>query len=277
MEIILIIVAMFRGFQLQLDALDLSEDLEEGQSIYEAFKQTIRPILDEYLLPSGALDGTKLQADWFPNAEMDVFISHSHADKELAMRFAGWLHTKFEIVAFIDSCIWGHSDDLLEKIDKEYCWNNSTETYNYQKRNQSTTHVHLMLNTAIAKMIDHCECVFFLRTPQSTIKHIVEDKTGSPWIYSELSQTQIVRKRIPKRTSANQLLEHFSTGHVMNEQQKKELKVEYFLELNHLPVLSDDELKKWERYWSYLNRPRVGHPLDKLYEIKPMKTRKPHV
>ena len=267
--------SMFRGFQIQLDILNLDAFERRGKEMFNAFSSEIRPILNQYLLPNGALNGSKMQDDWFPNADVDIFISHSHADKELAIAFAGWLYEKFEMVAFIDSCIWGHVDDLLYQIDKEHCWNPSTETYNYQKRNRSTAHVHMMLNTALTKMIDHCECLFFLRTPHSTLSNMVRTKTDSAWIYSEISQTQVIRKKIPKRSTTTQLMKAFSGDRMMNESEKKALKVEYFLELGHLPALSDNELRRWDRDWNALENSKTGHALDKLYEIKPLKTRRP--
>ncbi|WP_179412647.1 hypothetical protein HDF19_13165 [Mucilaginibacter sp. E4BP6] len=265
---------MFRGFQIQLDTLDLSSLSEDGQGVYDIFKTGMKPFLDKYIMPGGALDGSKIQDDWFPtdNTELqiDCFISHAHPDQKLAIAFAAWLYDKFDIVAFIDSCIWGHADELLKQIDNEYCRNESADTYNYAKRNQSTAHVHLMLNNALAKMMDNCECVFFLRTPQSTLKDIVGTKTGSPWIYSEISTSQIIRKKVPPRTTTTRLVENFAATRLMSEKEKKELKVEYFLELDHLAALSDQDLEKWAKLWSYMQLPKVGHPLDKLYEIKPV-------
>src|SRR5690606_26606894 len=84
------------------------------------------------------IDGSKLQADWFPNIEADIFISHSHRDKDLAIALSEYLYQNFDLNVFIDSCIWGYSDEHLKIIDDKYCLNSDQTTYNYSKRNYST-------------------------------------------------------------------------------------------------------------------------------------------
>ncbi|MCC5439660.1 hypothetical protein [Clostridium botulinum] len=46
-------------------------------------------------------------------------------------------------------------------IDNNYCFNKDTETYDYIKRNYSTSHVYIMLSTALSMMIDRAESIFF--------------------------------------------------------------------------------------------------------------------
>ena len=68
----------------------------------------------------GAIDGTKLQEDWFKEMSIDVFISHSHADEKLAVSIAGWLYKEFNLSSFVDSRIWGYANDLLGEMNKRY-------------------------------------------------------------------------------------------------------------------------------------------------------------
>lgn len=49
-----------------------------------------------------------------------------------------------------------------------------------------------MLSSALAKMIDKCECIFFPNTPSSIN---LNKKTESPWIYYELNIADLVQKR----------------------------------------------------------------------------------
>lgn len=94
--------------------------------------------------------------------------------------------------------MWGFSDDLLRKIDDKYCINNNSDSksYSYEKRNYSTSHVHMMLSIAINKMINKTECLFFLNTPGSvSIEDTVQKTTFSPWIYSELFTSEVIRKK----------------------------------------------------------------------------------
>ncbi len=67
-----------------------------------------------------------------------MFLSHSHKDEKSVIAFAGYL-SSLGIKAFVDSYIWGYSNDLLKEIDNEYCVfsrneNGSIATYDYQKK-----------------------------------------------------------------------------------------------------------------------------------------------
>ena len=70
-------------------------------------------------ITSKEIDGTKIQEEWFPEIEADIFISHSHEDKDLACALAGWLYDTFKLKCFIDSCVWGDSKELLELMNSE--------------------------------------------------------------------------------------------------------------------------------------------------------------
>jgi hypothetical protein len=129
-------------------------------SLLEKNGKTIKSTLEGFVT-KGVVNGTKLSEHWFPTVKADIFISHSHTDEDEALRCASWLKDTFELDAFIDSSVWGYADDLLKQIDNDYCLNQGGETYSYEKRNGSTSHVHMMLATALSEMIDRTECVFF--------------------------------------------------------------------------------------------------------------------
>lgn len=154
--------------------------------------------LSDYLLDSSStLDGDEIQKHLFPNKEVDIFLSHSHADTDNVIRLAITLERK-GLNVFIDSCVWGNAFDLLKDIDQEYCYDSLTGTYSYEKRNRSTSHVYMMLNTALHKMIDNCEIFLFLGTPNSvSVKQGIESQESvkSPWILSELALVQHIRRR----------------------------------------------------------------------------------
>lgn len=260
---------MYRGFQLQANAFTDLTYRQAGEHIFSQLENTVLPVLNKYVLASGAIDGTKMQEDWFPTLKRNVFISHSHANRELAISLAGWLYNSFGLTAFIDSCIWRHADDLQREIDDKYCKNTNNDNYNYTRRNYATSHVHMMLNTALSKMIDRCECLFFLKTPESTVSSIINDveKTSSPWIYSELSMSRLIRKKIPKRLDKTELVKSYSAGGMINEQ----LRIEYQIELDHLTTLSAIDLSLWHLKGNQLWRDKDEHVLDTLYDIKPLK------
>ena len=204
--------------------------------------------------------------DWFPEIDADLFLSHSHKDENTALVLAGWLYKKKNIKTFIDSTIWGYSDNLLNKINKKYCYNEETKTYDYEKSNNSSVHVNLMLSNALNRMIDNCECVFFLNTPNSISSKDTIHKTYSPWIFSEISTTQIIKKRTPNRLKSKMVM--FSEGGniQLNESKRSELLVEYDLELSHLTDLNSDDISNWINSNSRIQI----NPLDTLYSQHPI-------
>lgn len=149
---------MYRGYNLT-DATFTQNALnyQYGKNLYEDFQKTIRPSLESYIIDNGILDAEEIQKDWFPEVNAHIFISHSHKDKDLAIALAGWLRYKFGLDAFIDSCVWGYANDLLKILDDEYCKHSHSDLYDYNKRNYSTSHVHMLLMAALNKMIDKTE------------------------------------------------------------------------------------------------------------------------
>ena len=171
--------------------------------MFQKYYQNIDERLDQFFRGANVIDGKKLQENWFSTDErFDVFLSHSHKDKKLAISLVNFLHQELTLKAFVDSCLWGYSDKLLKEIDNTYCKIPNQSSYFYDKRNYSTSHVHMMLSIALMNMIDKCEAVFFLNTPNSaSVTNYIEDKatTTSPWIYHELVSTYVLRRRSPKR------------------------------------------------------------------------------
>ena len=184
---------MFAGFNLTLtdDIIQGSRMIDtyypRGLQIYSSQKSAIHNSLDTYLNPDGSLSASQIESDWFKSINVDVFLSHSHMDEKAVIGLAGYLYTNYRIKCFIDSCIWGYANDLLKAIDNKYSINDS-RSYDYNKCIFSSSHVHLILNGALAKMINNTECLIFVNTPNSIKSQDVKDKskTASPWIYSEL-------------------------------------------------------------------------------------------
>lgn len=214
----------------------------------------VKSQLENYLVKGKSLDATKIKADWFPDLpECHVFISHSHKDIKLAKKFADWLYNKFGIISFIDSEVWGYSEELLRKLDDEYSINQPDNGYySYKKRNVSTAHVHTLLTTALLQMMDNTECLIFLNTPNSTTtKDILTASTLSPWIYTEILASKILR---PHRSRKPAVLDHAL-------EEDRSLQIEYTFATDHLIAISyKDDL---------LNLPNIKKPyevLDNLYE-----------
>ena len=117
--------------------------------------------LSKYLLHDVIIDGHLMSEDWFPQVKADIFLSHSHLDKEYAYALAGWLNVNLGLKVFVDSAIWSCADELLNEIDDKYCMTGK-DYYSYASRNITTAHVHMMLSTALLKMID--KTVYTIKT-----------------------------------------------------------------------------------------------------------------
>lgn len=254
---------MYAGFDLQLETEFLQNlktlDKHHYQQLAilhrEKQKQFVQHQLNNYMGAKGSLDGTKLESDWFPQISSDIFLSHSHGDEELALTLAGLLWEKFGLSTFIDSTVWGYADNLLKQIDNTYCLTQSN-FYNYDKRNGSTSHVHMMLAVAIGKMMDKTECLFFLNTPNSVQTTDSVEKTKSAWVYYEIATSKIIRRKKPQRYKK----QIFSKGGVIENLQ---MSIEYSLRKDHLYPLTSDNIYTW------LNavQKTEDHELDVLYGL----------
>jgi hypothetical protein len=256
---------MYRGFNLDLNWQSKYDDhfFDSGNKLLQDNEAIVKSTLKNFALNDGTLDGSKMQSNWFPKVQADLFISHSHKDRKRAIALAGWLNDTFGIKAFIDSCIWGYADDLLKLIDNKHCYKKESNTYDYNLRNYSTSHVHMMLSTALTMMIDNSECLFFLNTPNSISTSDIVSKTESPWIYAEIAMTQMLRQNTPRRREVQET-RCFSKGGVINEQ----LKVQYDLDLTHLTDINDETLINWQKNYT---RSNANDALDKLYDLKTCK------
>lgn len=250
---------MFRAYNLVVRDPNLfSKWYGNGRAAYDKARLNARHKLEDFLV-GHALDGTRLSEDWFSLVDSEIFISHSHSDEELAIGLAGLFHS-LGIRCFIDSMVWGNAVDLNRDIDNKYCLSWDRKHYDYNKRNYSTSHVHMMLASALVEMIDRAECVIFLNTPASVLARDseVEERsvTASPWIYHELSTTKMIRRRRPSRVS----MESRSLKEVFAREQG--LEITYDVPLGHLRSLSFNQISSIASQGLY-----GTDVLDRLYEL----------
>lgn len=159
---------------------------------------------------------------------------------------------------------------IIKKIDNKYCYNLRTKTYDYNLRNYTTSHVHMMLSSALTEMIDKTECIIFFNTPNSINMKNELDKIGSkkkeetesPWIYHELFVTSIIeQKGRQQRILAESIRNTFTDS---------SLQISHDVEkyLKKLTPLTEDNLIEWERTWNTQKKTGVQtHALDLLYQI----------
>lgn len=276
-------IIMYRGYSISKREIECYFNVFERNSNfyvpYEKFlNESVNKNLSKFreMVEGKVLDAEIIQKDWFPEINAHVFISHSHADIFLAKRFAGWLYQRFGIVSFIDSCVWGYADDLLKKLDDKYCkklYNshnydqNNLNFYDYDLRNSSTAHVHMMLMTALNKMIDKTECVFFINTPNSNIGNGGNPITKSPWIYGEIETSRLIKKKYPERDG----IEYKKGGEILFE--GKKIDMIYPLDMGHFYSLNSVHLLKWKgNMIKFDSNKKPLRALDELYNITPKKT-----
>ena len=246
-----------------------SEWLEEGKRLESENLKQVRKSLETFVGANGEIDASKMMGEWFGGISADVFICHSRADKELALSLAGFLSQVFKLTVFVDSCAWGHANDLLRELDEAYCKIGET-TYSYSQSTVTASHVHLMLGSALTQMMDRCECVFFLNTENSLKSISVQDMaksneeniTQSPWLFHELSMLRLIRRRDKNEhrigmAKKGGLVEKAASAPVFN----------YPVSLGDIPVLDTEELIRWVEDWID-GRKEEGNALDCLYEIK---------
>jgi hypothetical protein len=266
---------MYSGYKVKYNELAkiISNDVELyaiGNSIYKENYRYIKAQLEQYAFSNGTLNGTAIEANWFPHIDADIFLSHSHTDEKKAIIFAGYMKKYLNLQTFIDSCIWGYVNDLLKKIDDEFCTIEPGVPghYYYESRNYSTSHVHMMLTTALMKMINSTECIIFMDTPNSINTKTVVETTNSPWIYAEMYMSFCIqRKKKTYHKNRNAFYGEESYFSLIEEgvQLKKSINIEYLLSTLHLKELGTSHFIKWVSTCS-----DEEYPLDTLYNIVPM-------
>lgn len=266
---------MYRGFQLigiesyyyswrtRLYSLEKEKmnKLIQWNELIQLNQSKVEEAIDACFFKDGSIDGSRMQENWFPQVKADVFISHSHGDEKLAQNLSKWLYVTLGLKAFVDSDVWGYAPRLEEKLLKLYAPSSFEEE---ELRKLVSAHVHMMLSVALNQMIDNTECLFFLNTPNSiSIDAPTNGTTPSPWIYSEIAMSRLIRKK-SKGEHRGLLLEseldHFA-----------DRPIRYTLLMDHLTKLDSNSLWDWERKWdghSLELNDRVT-ALDYLYELNP--------
>lgn len=250
---------MFSKFKLNgLEHSAFSRYEHIGQEYYSQMKIEVQKSLKEFIGADGVIDGTKLQQDWFPiKRKFNVFLSHSHIDEKLAISLAGFLKERLGLNTFIDSCLWGYSNDLLRKIDEKYCRHSNGTSFDYDKRNYSTSHVHMMLSIALSRMIDNCEAIFFLNSENSILlsEEIGKERTSSPWIYNELSLADMIEIRPINEYRDEFLHSEHREYDAVNESSTLHIKYEVDKILKNFISLSYSDLLDCAEEWKENNNP----------------------
>ncbi|MCQ2804358.1 toll/interleukin-1 receptor domain-containing protein [Helicobacter pylori] len=105
-----------------------------------------------------------------------VFLSHSHADKNEALKVKGYLEEDLDAeCVFIDSLFWDYKDDVLNKLAE------------YDDISGIEDAFTLILRESLQDMIEKCPYFVFLQSKNSvSLNQGLSRITYSAWIYEEL-------------------------------------------------------------------------------------------
>ncbi|GAA8213450.1 toll/interleukin-1 receptor domain-containing protein [Helicobacter pylori] len=105
---------------------------------------------------------------------VQVFLSHSHADRNKALEVKDYLESKTKRKVFIDSLFWDYKDDVLNKLAK------------YDDISKIEDAFTLILRESLQDMIEKCPYFVFLQSKNSVSNQGLSRITYSAWIYEEL-------------------------------------------------------------------------------------------
>ncbi len=266
---------MFSGFDLKISKQFFGDKFEEyrkkGQLHLDSQKANYENELKSYIV-NGTIDGSQILNEWFPMVKADIFFSHSHDDKDLTCALAGWMNEKFNLNCFIDSNVWGWSENLLEMLNEKFSDKRKNPQggwlYDHESCNRVSQHVNVMLSVALQKMIDKVESVILLNTNQSIRVFDAEQisSTYSPWIYTEIINTKYIQKKplIVYRDYSS--LEHGCGKRIFeeNSQIENKMKISYMVPIDHLNKLDEHLLKAWQQ--EYESNSERGYAFDIVYK-----------
>ncbi|GAA9586147.1 hypothetical protein UBN74_14620 [Helicobacter pylori] len=115
-----------------------------------------------------------------------MFLSHSHADKNKALKVKNYLESETNHRVFIDSLFWDYKDNVLNEL---------SEYDNTSKIKDAFT---LILRESLQDMIEKCPYFVFLQSNNSvSCNQDLSCITYSAWIYEELKIAHSIRESRP--------------------------------------------------------------------------------
>ncbi|TPH28456.1 toll/interleukin-1 receptor domain-containing protein [Helicobacter pylori] len=104
-----------------------------------------------------------------------VFLSHSHADKNKALKVKNYLESRTKHKVFVDSLFWDYKDNVLNELAK------------YDDTSKIKDAFTLILRESLQDMIEKCPYFVFLQSKNSvSLNQDLLKITYSAWIYEEL-------------------------------------------------------------------------------------------
>ncbi|GAA7274071.1 hypothetical protein HpBGD94_14460 [Helicobacter pylori] len=126
-----------------------------------------------------------------------MFLSHSHADKNKALKVKGYLESQTKHEVFIDSLFWDYKDDVLNELAK------------YDDTSKIEDAFTLILRESLEDMIKKCPYFVFLESNNSVSNQGLSQITHSAWIYEELR----IAHSISSKSRLTIMVESFQVSH----------------------------------------------------------------
>ncbi|OLR51895.1 toll/interleukin-1 receptor domain-containing protein [Helicobacter pylori] len=115
-----------------------------------------------------------------------VFLSHSHADKNKALKVKNYLEEDLDAeCVFIDSLFWDYKDNIMKEMSK------------YDNTSKIEDAFTLILRESLQDMIEKCPYFVFLKSKNSVSDQELSRTTYSAWIYEELKIAHSIRESRP--------------------------------------------------------------------------------
>ncbi|GAA8082437.1 toll/interleukin-1 receptor domain-containing protein [Helicobacter pylori] len=115
-----------------------------------------------------------------------VFLSHSHADKNNALKVKNYLEEDLDAeCVFIDSLFWDYKDNIVKEMSK------------YDNTSKIEDAFTLILRESLQNMIEKCPYFVFLQSNNSVSDQGLSCITYSAWIYEELKIAHSIRESRP--------------------------------------------------------------------------------
>ncbi|RKV03100.1 toll/interleukin-1 receptor domain-containing protein [Helicobacter pylori] len=117
---------------------------------------------------------------------VQVFLSHSRADKNKALEVKNYLEDQTKHKVFIDSLFWDYKDDVLNELAKYDCISRIEDAFT------------LILRESLQDMIEKCPYFVFLQSSNSvSFNQNLLKITYSAWIYEELKIAHSISESRP--------------------------------------------------------------------------------
>ncbi|MFP6053210.1 toll/interleukin-1 receptor domain-containing protein [Helicobacter pylori] len=127
-----------------------------------------------------------------------VFLSHSHADRNKALKVKNYLESETNRRVFIDSLFWDYKDDVLNELAE------------YDDTSKIEDAFTLILRESLEDMIKKCPYFVFLQSKNSvSLNQDLLGITYSAWIYEELK----IAHSISSESRLTIMMESFQVSH----------------------------------------------------------------